>query len=225
MHTGIGQVVELRLENGIIHAGIACAANLIPSPGQYLSASTTSRSDPLPVSLFSTESTPQGFIACGPIPEAWKPGTEIYLRGPLGNGFVIPSSARKVALVVFDGSPLRLRALMRIALRQGAAVVLICNGCKFQSPDEVEIQPLSALGEIIDWADYIAYDVAREIIPELKQMLEVQNRMVVKGVAEVLIHTPMPCGGIAECGVCAVTLKSNWKLSCVDGPVFNWSEI
>jgi len=224
MYTGKGQIVELILEGGIRHARISCAGNLIPSPGQYLLAGTASQSDLLPVSLFSTESTSESFIASAPIPENWTPGTELTLRGPLGHGFVLPSSARKIALVAVDDSPVQLQGLMRNALKQGAAVVLVCNSNESHMPDEVEVQPLSALGEVMAWADYVAFDVARENLFDLKEMIGGQNQMSVKGEAQVLVRTAMPCGGVAECGVCAVTFKSGWKMACKDGPVFDWGE-
>jgi len=224
MYTGKGQIVELILENGFRHARISCAGNLIPSPGQYLLAGTASQSDLLPVSLFSTESTSESFIASAPIPENWTPGTELTLRGPLGRGFALPPSARKVALVAFDDSPARLQGLMRMALKQGAAVVLVCDLNESYVPDEVEVQPLSALGEVVAWADYVAFDVAREKLFDLKEMIGGQNQISIKGEAQVLIRTAMPCGGVAECGVCAVTLKSGWKMACKDGPVFDWGE-
>ena len=224
MLTGKGQVIELILEDGFRHARISCAGNLIPSPGQYLLAGTASQLDLLPVSLSSTESTLDGFVASAPIPENWTPGTEITLRGPLGHGFTLSSSARKVALVVFDNSAARLRELLRNALKQNAAVVLVSDVSEGQLPDEVEVQPLSTLREIIQWADYAAFDVSRENILELKQMMRGQNQMSVKCEAQVLVRTMMPCGGIAECGVCAVTLKSGWKMACKDGPVFDWGE-
>ena len=233
MHTGKGQVVELILENGLRHARISCPAELIPFPGQYLLAGIASQSDPLPVSLYSTESTLQGvamtpwshFTASSPIPETWTPGTEITLRGPLGRGFELPPSARKVALFPFDVPPMRLKSLIPPALKQGAAVVLVSDLEVERLPDEVEVQPFSALDEILDWADYIAFDVVRESLPELRERLEELNQVSVGKEAQVLIYTPVPCGGVAECGVCAVTLKSNWRLACKDGPVFDLREI
>ena len=225
MYTGKGQVVELILENGFRHARISCAVNLIPSPGQYLLAGSASRSDPLPVSLFSTESTLKGFTACAPVPENWTPGMELSLRGPLGRGFTLPPSARKVALVAFDDSPARLQELMRKAMKQGAAITLVCDSNENQLPNEVEVQPLSALGEVVGWSDYTAFDVARENLLDLKQMLGGRNQMSVKDDAQILVRTQMPCGGIAECGVCAVTLHSSWKSACKDGPVFGWGDI
>jgi hypothetical protein len=225
MYTGKGQVVELVLGNGFRLARISCASNLIPSPGQYLLAGITSQSDPQPVLLFSTESTAESFIACAPIPEDWIPGTVVYLRGPLGYGFTLPASSRRVALVAFDDSPARLQQLMRNALKQKAAVVMVCDSGEIDLPDEIEVQPLSALRDAVEWSDYTAFDISRENLPELIQNFDGQYQMPARGNAQALIRTPIPCGGIAECGVCAVTLKSHWKLSCKDGPVFDWSDI
>lgn len=228
MHTGKGKVLELILEDGICHVRLSCPSNLIPSPGQYLLAGDES-DVPLPVPLFHTDSAPQGgsmaawrhFIAVGVIPSSWNPGTELHLHGPLGHGFNLPLSARKVGLVAFDVSPARLRGLIQPALKQAAAVVLICNPGTDHLPDEVEVQPLSALQEIVEWADYLAIDVERENLNQLKEGLGKLNPVA----AQVLIHTPIPCGGVAECGVCAVTLKSSWKLACKEGPVFAWRDI
>jgi dihydroorotate dehydrogenase electron transfer subunit len=224
MHIGKGQVLELILEDGFRHARVACPSSLIPAPGQYLLAGD--RSDtPLPVPLFPTDSAPQGFIAAAPIPGWWKPGMELQLRGPLGHGFHLPLSARKVALMALEASPARLRGLVRPALKQEAGVVMVGGGSPADLPDDVEVHPMSALSDIVDWADYLAFDVAREKLDPLKERLSNLNRVTARKEAQVLVYTPIPCGGIAECGVCVVALKSSWKMACKDGPVFDWREI
>lgn len=224
MHTGKGQVVELILRDGYRHARLTCPENLIPVPGQYLLASDESDS-PLPVPIFYTDSAPQGFIAAVPVPDSWSPGREVYLRGPLGRGFALPLSARRIGLVAFDGSAARLQGLIRPALKQDAAIVLVSDLRVDNLPDEVEVQPLSALSEIIEWADYFAFDTERERLPELRA--KVFNGKPAKALfaAQILVRTPVPCGGIAECGVCAVIVKSGWKMACKDGPVFDWNEL
>ncbi len=224
MHTGKGQVIETILEDGQRLVRIACPANLIPTAGQYLLASDASDS-PLPVPLFYTDSAPEGFMAASPFPDSWMPGMSLSLRGPLGHGFVIPAAARKVALVAFDDSPLRLRGMIRPALKQGAAVVLVSGSAMDHVSDEVEMQPLSALSEIMAWADYAAFDVARANLFELREKLGVKNQILAAYEAQVLIRTSMPCGGVADCGVCAVSLPSGWQMTCKDGPVFDLREI
>lgn len=224
MHTAKGQVVELTLENGLRHARISCPTNLIPSPGQYLLASDASDS-PLPVPIFYTDSAPKGFIAAAPVPDSWNPGHEIYLRGTLGRGFTLPLSAQKVGLVAFDDAPSRLRGLIALALRREAAVVLVSDIAVDTLPDDVEVQPMSALIEILEWADYLAFDAARENLPGLREHLGTMKQAWAWKEAQVLIRTPMPCGGVADCGICAVTLKPGWKMACKEGPVFDLDEI
>ncbi len=225
MRAGKGRIVELILEDGQRLALIACPPTLIPAAGQYLLVGDDDSDSPLPVPLFYTDSAPDSFLAAPPIPDSWNPGQELALRGPLGRGFDLPSSARKVALVAFDDSLARLRGLIKPSLRQGAAVVVVSDFESDHLPDEVEAQPLSALEEIMAWADYAAFDAARVNLIKLRERLGMLKQAGVTREAEILVRTPVPCGGVAECGVCAVNVKSGWKMGCKDGPVFNWNEL
>ena len=216
--------MELTLEDGCLYVQVTCPENLIPSPGQYLLASDAT-DQPVPVSIFYTDLAAEGFIAVASGSMSWKPGDVLALRGPLGRGFSVPVTARKIGLVAFDDSPVRLRGLIHPALQRHASVVLLCSSNEDHLPDEVEVQPISALEDVLKWADYIAVDVMRENLPRLREQLRGWEQSSVLSAAQVLIHTPMPCGGVAECGVCALTTKSNWKLVCKDGPVFDWREL
>jgi dihydroorotate dehydrogenase electron transfer subunit len=222
MHTGAGRVSEVFLEDGYRYARLSCPEELVPGPGQYLIAGHGSDSL-LPVPIFYTDSAPRGFI--GPAPDSWEPGKLLWLRGPLGHGFSLPAPARKVALISFDGTPARLRGLVQPALRQKASVVFLGETGADHLPDEVEVLSLSALFEILEWADTIAMDVGREELEDVRERLMGQNRSSALRDAQVLVHTPMPCGGVAECSVCAVTTASGWRLICREGPVFHWSEL
>ena len=223
MHTGTGQILELILQDGNRYVRVSCPANLIPAPGQYLLASDGSDST-LPLPLYHTDSAFQGFVAAAPVSAAWNPGLILHLRGPLGRGFSLPLAARRVGLVALDDSPVRLRGLVRPALNQEAAIVLVGGSASDGLPDEVEVQPLSALPDILKWADYLAFDVARENLLPLQERIGRQPLSAIWG-AQVLVGTPVPCGGIADCGVCAITLNSEWKLGCKDGPVFDWRDV
>jgi dihydroorotate dehydrogenase electron transfer subunit len=92
-------------------------------------------------------------------------------------------------------------------------------------PPEVEIQSVSALAEVARWADYVAIDVPRESLPGLRERLGFSEQAKVPFEAQVLVVTPMPCGGMGECGVCAVTVRRGWKMACKDGPVFDLNEL
>jgi hypothetical protein len=231
---GTGELTELYLENGLTGGRLLCPQNLIPESGQYLLAHDGSNS-PLAAPVFNDGSVPGGFLLAPPIPSTWQPGTTLSLRGPLGRGFSLPASARRVALVSLSETSARLKPLLVVAMEQGAALVLVSDLDLPDLPPEVEIQPISALAEVAQWADYLAIDIARESLPGLRQMLGLGRQARVTfarpglagraGEAQVLVVTPMPCGRLAECGVCAVTTRRDWKLACKDGPVFDLDEL
>ncbi len=224
MSQGLGQVVEVFWETKSAAARIACPPEMIPAPGQYLQASAASDS-PLPVPVFSAGVSADGFLAAPPLPTAWTPGTRLHLRGPLGRGFALPVSARRAALAALGDSPARLLPLIAQALRQGAAVTLLCERAPADLPAEVEVQPLSALTEAFAWADYCALDAARESSAEVRSMLGVEEQARAGNEAQILVRAPMPCGGLADCGVCALTVTRGWKMACKDGPVFDLREL
>jgi Iron-sulfur cluster binding domain of dihydroorotate dehydrogenase B len=221
---GTGELTELYSENGLTGGRLLCPQNLIPEPGQYLLAYDGSDS-PLPAPVFNAGFTPGGFLLAPPIPLTWRPGTTLSLRGPLGKGFSLPPSARRVALASLGGTPARLKPLLTAALEQSAALVLVSDLDLTDLPPEVEIQPVSALAEVAYWADYLAIDMTRESLPELREMLGFGKQTEVMLGAQVLVVVPMPCGGLAECGVCAVTTRRGWKMACKDGPVFELDEL
>jgi hypothetical protein len=222
MKNGKGQLSEIYLDS---RAQILCPPELIPAPGQYLLAHAFGTDDPLAVPIFFSDSALHGFCAAPFLPLTWRPGTQLNLRGPLGHGFSIPPFARKVALIAFDDSPARLLGLISIALKQEAEIVLVCNSAVDDMPEAVEVQPLQALTDIYQWADYAALDVARENLNQLGERLGVGKQAGAPREAQVLIRAPMPCGAIAECGVCALTIRHEWKMICKDGPVFELNSI
>lgn len=220
MKNGQGQLTEIYLDS---RTQILCPPGLIPAPGQYLLAHASGTNDPLAVPVFFSDSAPNGFRAAPYLPLSWTPGTQLNLRGPLGHGFSLPAAARKVALIAFDESPERLRGLIPLALKQGAEVVLVSDVAAHDLPEAVEIQPLQALQDIYQWADYAAFDAARENLPQLGKMFGAGNQAQAQG--QVLVRAPMPCGAIAECGVCSITIRHEWKMICKDGPVFDFDLI
>ena len=220
-----GELVELYLENGLTAGRLLCPQNLIHSAGQYLLAHDPASNAPLPAPIFGAGSAPGGFLVAPPIPPAWRPGVSLSIRGPLGRGFSLPVSARCVALVALGETAARLNLLMASALQQDASVVLVSDMDLPDLAPEVEFQPVAALGEVVKWADYLGLDLPRESLPGLRERLGHGGQAGVKYGAQALIVTPMPCGGMAECGVCAVTVRRGWKMACKDGPVFDLADL
>ena len=236
MKQGTGELVELYLENGLTGGRLLCPQNLVPEPGKYLLArrgppapmleAQAGRADaPLSAPVFNAGPLSGGFLVAPPIPLTWQPGTVLSLRGPLGRGFSLPASALHVALIALGETSARLKPLLAAALGQNASVALVSDLNLSDLPSEVEIQPVSALSEVAKWADYLAIDLPREALPGLREKLGLGEQATAPFEAQALVVTPMPCGGIAECGVCAVPVRRGWKMACKDGPVFDLDEL
>lgn len=218
-----GIVAELILLDGLPAARIVCAPALIPAPGKYLLASAGGSDAPLAASVFSAGIFSDGFLTAPPTSASWTLGMRLHLRGPLGYGFEVPTSAKRVALIAFDDLPWRLLALLNIAFKQDASVTLVCELPPDDLPLQVEVQPLSALREVYSWADYAALDAARESLSDLKSRL--RNPLRAPAEAQILVRVPMPCGALSECGVCAIDALDGRRLVCDDGPVFNLKDL
>jgi hypothetical protein len=117
-------------------------------------------------------------------------------------------------------------ALLEACHNQKAEIVLLAESTPQDIPLSVEILPPAALPEAARWADYAALDLPIEQIelvlntPPLREALP-----TLAGYAQIFIQTPTPCGGLAECGVCAVQTRNGLQLACKDGPVFDLAEI
>jgi len=224
MRSGEGRLVEVYYDASRAAGRIACPPGLIPAPGRYLlAAAEESPTLPavVPVALFQAGLAAEGFLAALKMPREWRAGMRLALRGPLGHGFVLPAEARRIALVAWEGSAACLLPLVKPALVQRAEVALVSDSPPTELPPEIEVQPLAALEETCAWADHVAMDVSRDSLAALRERLA--NRRGIQGQA--LVHAPMPCGAMAECGVCAVTFPGGWKMACKDGPVFDLGEL
>jgi Iron-sulfur cluster binding domain of dihydroorotate dehydrogenase B len=226
MLTHQGKVLEIRLDGYDEAAWIACPPAAIPQPGQYLSAwSPLDQEAALGSTIFAGEIGPHGFLAVPPIPPSWEPGTPLVLRGPLGRGFELPDTAKRLALVALGDRLSRLLPLGLQAIQSGMAVALFTDCALPILPSAMEVNPLSALHEAYEWADSIAIDLAIEQLENLRQKLLLDRGDRLPCPAQALVVSPMPCGGLADCGACGVPARHSWKMICQDGPVFNLDEL
>lgn len=233
-----GRVTELSLNSQggrevWIEWGANGAAAVPPAPGQYLLAwALGDRSAPLASALFlgglPERNRPgrRDFRMTGPIPDSWGPGTTLLLRGPLGHGFSLPRQARRVALAAAGESASRLLSLVPLVLEQDAALTLFNDGPLPSLPAQVEIYPLADLHESLFWADYLALDLPRERLSTLKDLLGTGPEGRLPCPAQALVWEAAPCGGMADCGVCALPARGHsWRLGCKDGPVFDLQDL
>ncbi len=226
MHPSTGQVLEIQLDGSERSAWIACPAAAIPQPGQYVQAwSPQDQETALGSILFAGEIGSQGFWTASPISPSWEPGTTLALRGPLGKGFQLPDSARRLALVALGDRLSRLLPLGIAAIGRQLAVALFTDCMLPNLPVAMEVNPLSALPEAYDWADFMALDLPIERLEDLRRTLGHPAGRRLPCPAQALVVVPMPCGGLAECGVCGVPSPRSWKFCCQDGPVFDLEEL
>jgi NAD(P)H-flavin reductase len=226
----IGRISEIKLgEDHGLSAVITCPKNMIPKPGQYVQAhNNKDRNAVLPTSLFlgglineEGAGHPSKFIAAPPIPPHWQPGDTLTLRGPLGHGFNIPDTTRRLGLVALGDTFARLMPLAQIAIQTNQEVAIFTDLPLPRLPTQIEANPLKALPEGLPWANFLAFDGPPEAYQNTQELLGLPVNAALPCEAQALVFSPMPCGGIADCGVCAIKWdgKKN-KLICVDGPVF-----
>lgn len=215
-----GRVMEIRLnQEGNLTAWIAAPQQAIPAAGQYLLAED--QESVLAIPLFCAESSPTGFLTASTIPGSWSPGRTLNLRGPLGHGFALPDSVQRLALVALGESVVRLLPLASQYLIRGVSVTLVTDLSLPMLPLAIESTPTNALDDILPWADYLVIDLPLVKLPRLRGTLGLPPGERLPCPTQALIMTPMPCGGMADCGVCAVPTRRGWKLACKDGPVFD----
>ena len=222
MQSGNGEFVEVYLDGSF---RIGCAPSLVPAPGQYMLAHPAGSAAPLAEAIFFVDAAPGGFHAAPPLPDSWVLGKSIDLKGPLGRGFALPNSARKIALIAIDGPGSRLHGLMRQGMNQNLEIALISAEPVFDIPEAVEVQPIQAFRDVVHWADFIALDLEWKNFTGLKDLMEGLELIHAVREAQVLIHTLLPCGTLASCGACAVPVRHGWKMACKDGPVFRLGDL
>ncbi|MGD2156206.1 MAG: hypothetical protein PVG32_04995 [Anaerolineales bacterium] len=234
MRTGLGEVLEIYADTDRrFRARISCPQALIPAPGQYVLAyGSEVGGDVIAHSLFpgyqykKTKSTPvNAFQTAMPVPPTWLPGTKLNMRGPMGNGFQLPENIHRLALIAFGQTVSCLLPLIPQVLQAGGDIALFSSTPLAQLPSAVEIHPLEALSDSLSWADFIVIALQWQNLSTLREVPGLNADQYLGIGSQILIHAPMPCNGIADCGVCALPAPRGYKLICRDGPVFDLKEL
>jgi len=228
MNLTSAKVIEIRSQSELgVTAWIACPPSSVPKAGRYLHAwARHDLNNPLGTSLFLAEIADNGFLAAPPIPNTWRPGTQLVLQGPLGQGFKLPSKYRRLALATVDQNVYRLLPLAHQGLEQGASIAIFTDFHLPELPVQLEVNPLETLPEALAWGDFLALDVPIDRLDTLSRILGINSGMPnLTCPTQVLLSTSMPCAGIGACGACAIHTRRGWKLACKDGPVFDLQKI
>ena len=192
-------------------------------PGQILSA--RAEGDILAAALFPCGMDGKGFTPPRELPVTWQPGVSLSIRYPLGKGFAVPPSARRLLMVSAAGHPQRLLPVAGTILANGGEAALFSYSQTNEISPEIELLTRDHLQDACTWADCIIGDTSIDHLPVWKGMVTRGDSAGSKRNIQVLIDTPMACHGTADCGVCAVKTKRGWINACSDGPVFQLAEL
>ena len=223
MQIGKGWITEIIAGlDGRLALRIDLPPEMIPAPGQYLLADDGAADTLGAFPLFRADTTSGAILQSSLVqPRHWLPGTALTLRGPLGHGFSLPAESSRLALVALGDTLSRLLPLLRPALDSGKAIAVFSDAALPPLPLAVEAYPLDALPKTLAWADFLALDASIAALPRLRAILGLRPHQRLACAAQALIVTPMPCGGLAACGACAVAARKGYKLACKDGPVLD----
>jgi NAD(P)H-flavin reductase len=203
---------------------ISCPDSAIPPAGQFLLAvDPADLNIVLRTPLFLVERSEHGFWASPLSASTWGLGTNLDLVGPLGHGFSLPRSMQRLGLVVLGETNSRLMPVIQQASEAHVAMTLFSDLSVPKLPAAVEVYPLAALPDSLDWPDFMGLDVPLQRLAHLRAVTGLPQATGLPCPAQVIITSPMPCAGMARCGACAVPTRKGWKLACEDGPVFDLS--
>lgn len=225
MAEGEWVIQEIRMAGPNLVLRIPASPNLKPTGGQFFQVYALGFDEPCATSLFFGGDYHHYWDLVGAVPAYWNPGTRLRWRGPLGRGFVLPPNARKAAFVPWLDQGLSLLPLVHLALDKQAAIVWYSYQVPDWLPSSVEVLPPDLLPEVFNWADYLAVTCNQKNLDKLATALGLPSASRLNCKAEVLVHTPLVCAGIGECGVCSVKMHRGWKKACKDGPVFDLDQL
>jgi hypothetical protein len=116
--------------------------------------------------------------------------------------------------------------VIREGLQMGCEVALFSE-LPFPAglPPDVEMHPLPELQRALPWMDFLAVDLPLEELGLFRSRLGLSPELRFPCPVQALVYAPMPCGGAADCGVCAAPARRGWVLLCVDGPVIDLARL
>jgi len=228
-------------------------------PGQFIEIRCSSTWTPLlrrPISLFRIGRHASGYSADeisilvrvvgegSRLISKTRPGETLDIIGPLGKGFTLAHSTRRILLVAGGLGLAPLVALADEAISKEISVVLLQGAETGERivparylPPEIEYQICTddgSLGrcdlvtnlcpEYLDWADQVCACGPSAMLPALvtqvRDMAIAGRRIPV----QVSLEARMACG-VGACLSCVVDTRHGKKRVCKDGPVFDLSEV
>ncbi len=166
-------------------------------------------------------------------------GASVAAHGIYGRPFVLDPRARTLVLAGIGQGSAALLALARLAQQQRRAVTIILAAASaallpppFLLPADIEYHTVigdaadlvAALVPVLPWADQLCAALPPAAVPVLREVVARQRVRGNTDFASVLLDVPIACGA-GYCGTCALALRRETRLLCVDGPVVALREV
>jgi dihydroorotate dehydrogenase electron transfer subunit len=202
----VGLYVLLRVDRGRITPGI---------PGQFFMLEAPGRLLPRPMSLCVAPPGELGFLfeAVGPGTRALaalRPGDELRVLGPLGNGFRLD-----VERPLLVGGGIGIAPLPYLSATLGAPPTVL----GFRSTEHAEAAALLPHADVV-----VEPTLVIDILPPGHDILACGPEPMLEALAAVAPgaqlawEAPMACG-YGACYGCAVEVDGRYKRLCVEGPI------
>ena len=169
----------------------------------------------------------------------YQPGQLLSIIGPIGRPFRFRQNLRNVLLIAYHTTPAALLLMLPplLAKRVGITMVLMGSARQYETghlSEEVEV--IQADDDLtwphmvmtLGWADQVFVVVGQG--DELGHYRDVMRLMrerqadMPANFAFAVMQRDLPCG-VGACHACALNLGGAQKLSCVDGPAFDLTDL
>jgi dihydroorotate dehydrogenase electron transfer subunit len=223
------------------------------APGRFVLADLENY---LRIPLFPARLGAEGFDVLVPPDHpaaALQPRARVDLIGPLGQGFEVPTAARRLLLVA-DAA--YLPVLLPLARQKpsetrfsGKNLASSSVALLLSAPTAAELYPIQLLPtalevhavttdgsaghggsaldlfpDLVRWADCVCIAGEPETYPALANIIREVRVGPGPHFAQALVVPPMACG-VGACQGCAVPVAHGTRLACTDGPVFDLLEL
>ncbi len=178
-----------------------------------------------------------------------RPGDEVNLIGPLGQGFEIPTTTSRLLLVADTAHlpvllPLTQSRNRVFQKKPGFSIALLLSAPTVAElylirllPPALEVHTATADGsaghggsalnlfpDLVRWADCVCIADDPATYPALAETVREVRVGPGHRFAQALVVPPMACG-VGACHGCGVEVARGTKLACTDGPVFDLLEL
>lgn len=160
----------------------------------------------------------ESIVFYGDIPGHWGIGTQLYYRGPIGNGFALPSLQENLAFLSLGDCMASLLPVLDVGLANEKNIVYASDCFRLDLPNEVEVMNEKAIMENLSWVEMgyveMSWHERMLYVPLLRKLKALKRKF------QIYIHNQVLCYGQSDCLICSVETNNGIVKTCSQGHVF-----